>query len=719
MTGRLARLWVRTGMAIVAVAASATAAGSARAQVSAAPVSGLTSNGAVTTMAAGPGNVLYVSGGFERLAMRSGHWVRFDGPGVRTTAWPEVDGPVHAVVADGAGGWFIGGEFAHVAGQPRAGLAHVGSMRVHALAAVLAAALLAPAPATAAPGDLDSTFGGSGIQVTHFGPESAAFAIAIQPDGKIVSAGTSNYEQDSGLYLGEFGVSRHNADGSLDESFSGDGRQTTSFGPGLGAYAQRGDPGRRQDRGRGVSARRMLSGRTGTSPRPLRRRRSLDATFRHGADGGVERAVAIQADGKIVVAGGAALVRLNADGSLDPGFSDDRKVSTGLDAQAMAIQADGKIVLAGGYGFRLARYRADGALDPSFSGGNVNTDLPGMIYARSVALQADGRIVVAGGAAAPTGGTDFAMVRYHADGALDTAFGTGGRQTAGEPGVDDFAAAVAVQPNGKIVVTGQSAPWDWNAPVVSRITLARFGADGSPDGSFGTGGKVSGELGFSSHATAVALQPDGKIVLAGIGTTYESGSSMLIGRYQGDTPAAANVAPTARYAFSCSGLTCYLDARTSSDPDGPVTGYRWDFSDGTSATDSYVRKVFAQYGTYSATLTVTDGPGATGTRVQTLTLLRLTATGSLVGGLPTVRLSWNGTPGTVYSVYRGSKRVALVSGNTLTDRPPIAATGTYSFTVCEAFGSYCSATETVRIPGIRRARESRSARPSGGTVAGR
>ena len=145
-------------------------------------------------------------------------------------------------------------------------------------------------------------------------------------------------------------------------------------------------------------------------------------------------------------------------------------------------------------------------------------------------------------------------------------------------------------------------------------------------------------------------------------------------------------------------MTCYLDARTSSDPDGPVAGYRWDFSDGTSATGSYVRKVFAQYGTYSATLTVTDGPGATGTRAQTLTLLRLTATGSLVGGFPTVQLSWNGTPGTIYGVYRGSKRVGLVSRHTFTDQPPFAASGTYSFTVCEAFGPYCSASETVRIP---------------------
>ncbi len=578
-------------------------------------------------------------------------------------------------------------------------------MRVHSLTAVLAAALLGPAaPAIAAPGDVDSTFGGSGMQVTHFGPESAAFGVAIQPDGKIVTAGTSNYEQDSGLYLGEFGVSRHNADGTLDGSFSDDGRQTTSFGPNLGAYAQ---AVALQADGKIVVAgnqreSNVVDPYVHLAVARYRADGSLDPTFSGDGkltvadfgDYSTANAVAIQADGKIVVAGGTALVRFNADGSFDPGFSDDGKVSTDLDAQAMAIQADGKIVLAGGYGFRLARYRADGSLDPAFSGdGTVNTDLPGLVYARSVALQDDGRIVAAGGIATSAGGTDFATVRYHTDGALDTAFGTGGMQTTGEPDVNDFAAAVAVQPNGKILVTGQSALTDWNAPVVSRVTLARFGSDGSPDASFGIGGTVSGALGFSSHATAIALQSDGKIVLVGIGTTFESGSSMLSARYHGDAPA-ANVAPTARSAFSCSGLTCYLDARTSSDPDGPVTGYRWDFGDGTSATGSYVRKVFAQWGTYSATLTVTDGPGATGTQARTLTLLRLTVT----GGFPIAQLSWNGTPGTTYGVYRGGKRVGLISGNTFTDRPPFSASGAYSFTVCEAFGPYCSATETVRTP---------------------
>ena len=583
------------------------------------------------------------------------------------------------------------------------------SMRVHALAAVLAAALLAPAaPAIAAPGDLDSTFGGSGMQLTHFGPESAAFGVAIQPDGKIVTAGTSNYEQDTGLYLGEFGVSRHNADGSLDGSFSDDGRQTTSFGPNLGAYAQ---AVALQADGKIVVAGNQRESNVENPYVHLavvryRADGTLDPTFSGDGkltladfgDYSTANAVAIQADGKIVVAGGAALVRLNTDGSFDPGFSDDGKVSTSLDAQAMAIQADGKIVLAGGYGFRLARYRADGSPDPAFSGdGNVITDLPGLYYARSVALQADGRIVVAGGAAT-SGGSRLR------DGALPL------RRRA-RHSVRDRRRADHGRTRCRRLRRRRRDPVRRQDRGRGASGLAGTGTRRSSAGSCspacartdhptarsGPAAQVLSTIGFSSHATAAALQPDGKIVLVGIGTTFESGSSMLSARYQGDAPA-ANVAPTARYAFSCSGLNCYLDARASSDPEGPVAGYRWDFSDGTSATGSYVRKVFAQYGIYSATLTVTDGSGATGTRAQALTLLRLTATGSLVGGVHTVQLSWNGTPGTIYGVYRGGKRVGLLSGNTLTDRPPFAASGTYSFTVCEAYGPYCSATETVRIP---------------------
>ena len=582
-------------------------------------------------------------------------------------------------------------------------------MRVHALAAVLAATLLAPAaPAIAAPGDLDSTFGGSGIQVTHFGPESAAFGIAIQPDGKIVSAGTSNYEQDSGLYLGEFGVSRHNADGSLDESFSDDGRQTTSFGPNLGAYAQ---AVALQADGKIVVAGNQRESNVENPYVHLavvryRADGSLDPTFSGDGkltladfgDYSTANAVAIQADGKIVVAGGAALVRLNADGSLDPGFSDDGKVSTDLDAQAMAIQADGKIVLAGGYGFRLARYRADGSLDPAFSGdGNVNTDLPDMIYARSVALQADGRIVVAGGAATPDGRDGLR------DGALPR------RRRARHRVRDRW-------------------PADRRRTRYRRLRRRRRDPAQRQDRGHGAIGPVGLE--------GAGCQPDharpfrrGRIARRLVRDRRQGlrRARLLQSRHSRRTPARREDRPRGhrydlpvRQQHADRPLSRRRDGRERradralrvqlqradllprrahvERPRGPIAGYRWDFSDGTSATGSYVRKVFAQYGTYTATLTVTDGAGATGTRAQTLTLLRLTATGSLVGGFPTAQLSWNGTPGTVYGVYRGSKRVGLVSGNTLTDRPPFAASGTYSFAVCEAFGPYCSASETVRIP---------------------
>ena len=90
------------------------------------PAAGFTTDSQVETVAAGSGNLLFLGGSFSSLSRRTGHWVRFDASGARDVTWPEVDGPVRAVVADGAGGWYVGGAFAHVAGQPRAGLAHVG-----------------------------------------------------------------------------------------------------------------------------------------------------------------------------------------------------------------------------------------------------------------------------------------------------------------------------------------------------------------------------------------------------------------------------------------------------------------------------------------------------------------------------------------------------------------------------------------------------------------
>src|SRR4051794_23755500 len=172
-----------------------------------------------------------------------------------------------------------------------------------------------------APGDLDVSFSGDGKQTTDFGGSDAATSVAVQTDGKIVVAGSSG---------GNFALARYGADGTLDASFSGDGLVTTDLG---------------------------------------------------GTDAGQD--VAIQADGKIVVAGSSggsfAVARYTAAGGLDTSFSGDGLQTTDFGAAAggtaVAIQADGRIVVGGSSGgdFALARYDAQGGLDSSFSGDGKQT----------------------------------------------------------------------------------------------------------------------------------------------------------------------------------------------------------------------------------------------------------------------------------------------------------------------------------------------------------
>src|SRR6185312_12779398 len=155
---------------------------------------------------------------------------------------------------------------------------------------------------------------------------------------------------------------------------------------------------------------------------------------------------------------------------------------------------------------------AAGDLDGAFgTGGTVTTDFAGNgDEARAVAVQPDGKIVAAGGALGAT--VDFALVRYRPDGTLDATFGTGGKVTT-DFGSAEQAFAVAVQPDGKIVVAGGGA---------TGFELARYNADGSLDGTFGAGGKVTTRFGLGlpfTRAHAIVLQPDGKIVVAGTATS--------------------------------------------------------------------------------------------------------------------------------------------------------------------------------------------------------
>ena len=288
----------------------------------------------------------------------------------------------------------------------------------------------------------------------------------------------------------------------------------------------------------------------------------LDPTFGSGGlvttsigDDSTGYATALQSDGKVLVAGTAiigssydfALARYQSNGSLDTSFGSGGKVTTdfagGTDwAHAVALQPDGKIVAAGwavnssGNGnFALARYNSNGSLDTTFDGdGKVTTDFAGdddQIYA--MALQPDGKIVVAGYATLTGGHPDFGVARYNSDGSLDNTFDTDGKVTTNF-GDADSAYALALQPDGKIVVAGSNGNWVESVRY-SDFTLVRYNSDGSLDTTFDTDGKVTTDFGAYDAVTALALQPDGKIIAAGLAKdTTLSDYHFALARYNSD-----------------------------------------------------------------------------------------------------------------------------------------------------------------------------------------
>jgi uncharacterized delta-60 repeat protein len=386
-------------------------------------------------------------------------------------------------------------------------------------------------PAAAPPGDLDTTFDGDGRVTTDFsGDFDQADGVAIQSDGKIVAAG-----QAIGLTGNDFALARYNTNGSLDTTFDGDGLVTTDIGGGNDqafALAIQAD-------GKTVAAGfTSVDGQTDFAVARYNTNGSLDTTFdldglvtTDFASGGDEaRAVAIQADGKIVVAGLSTvgsldfgLARYNMDGSLDTGFDADGKATTNFagnddDAQSVAIQADGKIVAAGTVAvsgtndFGLARYNSNGSLDTSFDGDGLvtldfdtNTD-----EGRAVAIQADGKIVAAGLAVLSGGNAEFGVARYNSGGSLDSTFDGDGVVTT-DFGNFDRVDAVAIQGNGKIVAAGHA--------VVSGtvdFALVRYNSNGSLDTTFNVDGRVTTDFtGMDEVIFGVAIQANKRIVAAG------------------------------------------------------------------------------------------------------------------------------------------------------------------------------------------------------------
>jgi len=382
--------------------------------------------------------------------------------------------------------------------------------------ASLATLACSASTALALPGDLDPTFGDGGRVITDLGGDDVLTDAALQPDGKIVAVGSAQ---------GRLGLVRYNPDGSLDPSFDGDGIVITSMGgvdpraialmpDGRIVVAGSAGPGMNQDV---AFVRYNADG-------------SLDNSFDGDgifvAGGGASEIVsdaAVLGDGSIVAGvrtfGGPedlTVIRLGPNGVPDGGFGAGGVASYDLGGDenvlSISLLPDGRVAVAGAidppagaFDFLLARLNTDGSLDGSFDGdGLVVTDSGDAGIWFGLARQGDGKLV-AGGLQAifdPSADIENAILaRYNTDGSLDGTFGNGGLAVPAF-GQNATAGAIAIQPDGKIVTNGPDSS-------VARLTSA-----GVLDTDFGTGGVAQTGDG-EGNVTSLLVQADGAIVAAG------------------------------------------------------------------------------------------------------------------------------------------------------------------------------------------------------------
>lgn len=319
-------------------------------------------------------------------------------------------------------------------------------------------------------GSLDETFGVHGVVVSDFGPNDSYSAVLTLADGSILAAGTTGSEA---LLV------RYAATGSIDTSFGDQGHVVARPGARFAAF----------------------------------------------------RAIGLQSDRKIIVAGQAsvsghdfAVGRYSAAGVLDTTFGNDGFVlvdfNSGDDlATCMIVQEDDHILLggtagsAGDAGFALVRLEPDGGLDADFGAvGKVSLQISnGDDFIGSIALDDRGRIVAAGSSAANSGPYNWAVARFATDGTLDTSFGTNGRVvlTSQE---SDQAHDLAVLPSGEILVAGSQ-----HADATSHMTLVKLASNGELVSSFGVDGWAFVDFGTEAgFGHAMLRQADGAILIAGL-----------------------------------------------------------------------------------------------------------------------------------------------------------------------------------------------------------
>ena len=435
-----------------------------------------------------------------------------------------------------------------------------------------------------AAGVLDPTFGGDGIVTTHIGALGAsAYDLAILPDGRLVAAGSA--WKTGTLDTRDFAVARYLASGALDPTFGGDGIVTTDFRRNfdhINAVVVQAD-------GKTIAA-----GATDLDTKNDSVSNYAFALVRYNVDGSLDTSfggrkaagkivtdlssrgdaindVILQADGKILTVGNSfssdiALARYHTSGTLDTSFGVNgvRILDLGgiESAQHAVIQRDGKIVIvgetntSGSFDYILTRFDSAGNLDPTFGAAGIVTkdivsDGISLIDRHpNLALQTDGKFVVVGDSNGQT-----VVGRYNVNGSPDTTFGsdlsgwvlTGMSADAG--GIED--PSVVMDANGRIVVSGSASspdsvdpefsPWDLD------ISLARYLPDGSLDSTFGINGVTTTDVTGTDddQAHAVALDADGRILMAGYALANGDPDFLLL-RYQGgDSPSALLMAAAA------------------------------------------------------------------------------------------------------------------------------------------------------------------------------
>ena len=315
------------------------------------------------------------------------------------------------------------------------------------------------------PGTLDTAWNGTGTVVTVSGDRSDATAMTLQPDGKVLLAGSCL----AGTRF-IFCAMRYLPNGMLDTTWNGTGKVFTPI----------------------------------------------------SSTGDRAGAMTLQPDGKVLLAGQCdnvmvrdfCSVRYLPNGSLDATWNGTGKVITTISgsdsAYAMSLQPDGKVLLAGSCeipyrSFCAVRYLANGTLDTTWNGTGKAIDNIGSNYDRAyaIALQPDGNVLLAG-FCYDGRKTDFCSLRYLPNGTLDLAWG---RVITPVGGASSVASAIALQPDGKVLMSGSCA---------GGFCAVRYLRNGAPDTTWnGTGKVITPISGGSDSSVAMILQPDGKVLLAG------------------------------------------------------------------------------------------------------------------------------------------------------------------------------------------------------------